>query len=690
MQQPIPQPKPSADKRVIDVVAWACAVLLLLITTETSIAQNARPITRTPRGIEAALQSVVGVPQRQESLRPPETVRSPISPPAHASGNAAAGGSDQGLVNESAGGQQSVNLRPPLVHAEIPWIPGNVARGPCDHYLDQYRGRAMETADDASTSSETTPATADLEMWWDRSLAQPLGFAPQAIPVDIASLTQIALASSPYVQSVLTEPRIRQSDLVIADAEFDSTMFLESKYADTNEPIGNTLTTGDVNSTRYRDETFTSALGLRRKTRRGGELEVVQRFGFQENNSIFLDPNPQGTSRLEVNFTQPLLRDGGKAVNNVRILLAKLDLQVTNSQVRGDLENHLIDVCEAYWELYEARAEWLQRNRLLRGAEHLHQVLQARDEVDSQKRQILRALAAVESRKSDLVRAATRIRNAQAKLRMLTGNVELINAGNFELTPQDQPLRLPIKITARDSIITALDNRPDLAEAIRRIQAVSARVGAARNQVLPRLDLILGTYVAGLDDNRNSLGAWENQFDQGRPSYYAGFSYELPAGNRASKARLNRNRWEFSRAMYEFQQATEVTFTEVEIAVRETQSAFTEMVTKNQAIEAAGNEVIYLQDRWDLLPDPNESAILLIEDLLDAQERLADEERDFVAAQAAYALSWVQLRKAMGVLLRVDDSTTHYPRPAMQPAAQVEMIDAGMDTQGASLEEPQP
>ena len=79
------------------------------------------------------------------------------------------------------------------------------------------------------------------------------------------------------------------------------------------------------------------------------------------------------------------------------------------------------------------------------------------------------------------------------------------------------------------------------------------------------------------------------------------------------------------------------------------------MTVKKQAIAAAEREVAYLEQRWQLLPDPNESAVLLIEDLLDAQERLADEERAFVTAQLGYALSWVQLRKSMGVLLRLDD-----------------------------------
>ena len=46
--------------------------------------------------------------------------------------------------------------------------------------------------------------------------------------------------------------------------------------------------------------------------------------------------------------------------------------------------------------------------------------------------------------------------------------------------------------------------------------------------------------------------------------------------------------------------------------------------------------------------------MLLIENFLDAQERLADEEQGFVKAQMAYAMSWVQLRQAMGVLLRFE------------------------------------
>ncbi len=537
-----------------------------------------------------------------------------------------------------------------------PSIPGPVSRGPYQGQLQSYRDRAeqLDSAPLLAIDDVVAGDVIEFDAWWEPKVASPLGFADEVMQVDVAGLTQTALSLSPFVRGVLTEPKIRCNDLVIENAAFDSLAFIEGKFADTNDPVGSALTTGN-NSTRFEDDTLTSAAGLRKKSRTGAAWDLTQRSGFQSNNSTFLIPNPQGTTRLEANFTQPLMRDRGRAVNETRIILAQIDVNLATAEVRQDLQEHLIEVTAAYWSLFQSRAEWLQRQRLLNSAAEIRDVLKARGAVDSHQRQILRAEAAVASRQSDLIRTETRIRNAQARLRMLTGDPMLAQSGRWELIPSDRPLAMPVALSQRDATITALDHRPDITESIRKIQATSVRVGAAKNQVLPRLDLILHTHVAGLDARRDTFGAFANQFSQGRPSYAAGMLYEVPIGNRAAEARLARNRWEMMRSMYDFQQTTEEAFTEVEIAVRETQTAYAEMVAKKQSIDAATREVAYLKHRWELLPDPNESAVLLIEDYLDAQERLADEEGSLVAAQVNYALSWVQLRKSMGVLLRFDD-----------------------------------
>ncbi len=560
--------------------------------------------------------------------------------------------------------QETISSIPAAVLSQSsdPWdaysrVPTPVGHGRYGTTLDPYRVRADELPDaaDAVTEIAISDAVVTIDPWWEPLLQSPIGLARESLPVDVGGLVQAALVSSPYIQSVLTEPQIRRSDLTIADSRFDALAFVDGKFADTNEPIGSLLTTGTAFG-RFRDEHLFSSAGLRKQNRGGSAVELVQRGGFQSNNSTFLVPNPQGTTRMELNFTQPLMRDRGVAVNTVGVLLARIDLQLTTSEVRQELEGHLVDVTQAYWSLYQARATFLQRQRLLQRAIELGDILHARGEVDSQRRQILRADAAIANRRSDLVRSETAIRNAQAKLRLLTGSSDLVQASTWEWLPVELPLSEAVPLSTRQATITALDQRPDIAQSIRTVHATSVRVGVARNQILPRLDLILSGYVAGLDANRNTFGALGNQFSDGRPSYAAGLLFERPVGNRAAEARLNRNRWEMSKAIHDFQQTAEETFTEVEISVRETHTSFHEMIAKKQAIDAAVAEVDYLNDRWRYLPDPSESAVVLIDDLLDAQERLADQERALVAAQISYAMSWVQLRRSMGVLLRMDDA----------------------------------
>jgi outer membrane protein TolC len=548
--------------------------------------------------------------------------------------------------------------------------------------LDSVRVRAHELSDDLDSSNQESLAAEAItfDNWWEPQVQTPFGLSNQIIAIDVGGLTQTALIQSPLVRSVLTEPKIRQHDMVIENAAFDSLAFIEGKFAETNDPVGSALITGN-NSDRFLDDTLSSAAGLRKRNRTGGTIDLAQRNGFQSNNSTFLIPNPQGTSRLELNYSQPLMRDRGRAVNQTRIVLAQIDLQIANADAHQELQDHLFEVTQAYWTLYQARTEWLQRNRLLDSARQLHEVLKGRESVDSTPRQILRAEAAVASRRSDLIRIETRIRNAQSRIRTLTGDPRLRGSTPDELIPTEMPLAVPVTLSQRDATITALDNRPDIAESIRKIQATTARVGAAKNQVLPRLDMILHSHVAGLDAGRDPFNAFVNQFADGGPSYAAGLLYEVPVGNRAAQARLARDRWEMTRAMLNFQQTTEQTFTDVEVAIRECQTSLAEMVAKKQSIDAATREVVYLEQRWTLMPDPNDSAVRLIEDLLDAQERLADEERAFVLSQVGYAMSWVELRKSMGVLLRLDDayaqteatgaSTTESGNDSVQPQENV-------------------
>ena len=65
-------------------------------------------------------------------------------------------------------------------------------------------------------------------------------------------------------------------------------------------------------------------------------------------------------------------------------------------------------------------------------------------------------------------------------------------------------------------------------------------------------------------------------------------------------------------------------------------------------------ETEFLTDRWQTLPGVDDSVTLLLEDLLDSQQRLADEEAALARAQTDYAIAIVQLKQSMGTLFRIN------------------------------------
>ena len=521
-------------------------------------------------------------------------------------------------------------------------------------WIGPYMGRTGMLP--AGVEQSPTPAPSvvvpeNFSAWWDGLVQQRAGIAPRSIAVDVTTLVQQALIYSSQVQVLQADPEVQHRIVKQEEATFDWRTFLNTKYDDLNDPIGNTLTTGN-NDSRFKDRHSVSSGGLKRRTTSGGEVKLSQQFGYQDNNSRFLLPNAQSTSRLELSFRQPLMSQSGVAYNQSQIVLARINASSSGDETLEELQRHLYGVAEAYWKLYRARAEFFQRQKLLASAQKVLQTLEGRHGVDTIPRQILRARAAVARAESRMQRAVTDIRNAESQLRLLVNDPEMLNGGAVEFTPMEAPSMAPMPVGLRESLQEALVNRPDISHAIRQMRASGVRMGVSKSEMLPKLDFIVSSYVAGLENKAQFVDSFNNQFTQGRPGYTVGLEFEVPLGNRAAKAKVEQRQWELKRAINGFKATVETSLTEVEIASREVDTAWRELLGKYQAMVAAQNEVSYLQDRFNVLPNVEESSILLLEDLLDGYERLADEEAAFAQAQTTYALSIIQLRRSTGTMLR--------------------------------------
>ena len=483
--------------------------------------------------------------------------------------------------------------------------------------------------------------------WWGELVAQPLTPSePMALSLEQTLIA--ALDHSKQIQVFSELPLIRETAITEAAAAFDWTTFINSRWDDRSDPIGSTLTAGP-GVTRFRDHQFSSAAGTRRRTQRGGQFEISQQLGHQANNSQFFVPNPQGSSRLALNFTQPLMRGRGKVYNNSLVVLAKIDKGVATDEFRRQLETHLLEVSRAYWALYLERAVLYQKtNSYLRG-KHVFDRLQLRRGLDAQESQIVSASAAIKQRQAELTRARAAVANAESRLRALVNDPSMLER---ELIPSDTPRFDYIEPSLNEVVTVAFQNRPEVAQALKQVKAASVRMNMSRHEVLPVLNLVTSAYVAGLEDRGRAFAAISRQFDTGEPGYGIGLQYELPLHRRAARARLQRRQIELRQLQAQYGTTLETVRLEAEVAVRELETAHNELLTKCKAMEAREAQLTALVQRWSRLPGEDVTASLALENLLNAQDRLAADEYEYLKAQLTYNLSLVNLNRAAGLLMQ--------------------------------------
>lgn len=535
-------------------------------------------------------------------------------------------------------------------------MPGAIA-GPAPHH-----GGALEDVDvfgvmqnlDAQQSGPAMAMGHEGYDWWHNEVQQPQRVAGQQLPVSLHDLLYLALQNSAQIKVYSEVPLIRETAVAEAVAAFDWVKYAEGLWEDTSEPVGSSLTVGGAGD-RFNDHNLNVTGGVKRRTWSGGEVDISQRFGHQNNNSNFFIPNDQGTSRLTLGFTQPLLRGRGRIYNQSLAVLASVDVQTANQEFSRQLQSHLLEIARGYWALYLERATLAQRVKLYLKTESIVGELEARQGVDAGKTQIISAKAALENRRADLIRAQTAVKNGETRLRALINAPQLGTAADTELIPGEFPTAATYTTDLHSEIAVAMQKRPEILGAMKEIKAGAVRLNVAKHELLPVLNLVTRSYLSGLQGDSDVGQAWLDQFSEGAPSYSIGLQYELPVGNRAARARVARRAIEIRQLQEQYRSALETVNAEVEIAVRELETAYRELGAKQRSLAAASAEAETIEARWQRVAGGQGSASLNLESLLRAQERVTETETELLTSQLTYNLALVNLRRANGTLLEVEN-----------------------------------
>lgn len=526
----------------------------------------------------------------------------------------------------------------------------------------------LPPADEVPAAKDASATDLD---WWRETASQPLLGRAQWVKFDLETVLLDTLANSPRIQAVSRRTSATLERIVQQDAAFDPSLLLESRLGRTNDPVGNSLTTGGP--PRLIEESVVTRAGIQKNGRRGTVIDLSQELGTLDSNSLFFEPTNQGNARLNLSLTQPLLGRSGQVYNERLLTQARIDGGVSWQEMRGEVERRIADVVTAYWQLYELRCQLVQVQALLDQAKAVESILDARRGFDASEIEVAKANARVARRFDRTIELRAEVEKQQIRLARLVGAEVLVAAGGeLELIPEISGEFPDLDLKLRDAIVQGLENRPEVRSAAMAMESAALSISVTRTELVPELTAVVETYLAGLNGNNGVFRSFGDQFSVGGPGVSAGLRYDLPIGRRAAQSRHREAKHRYQQRSEELREAMQTASAEIEIALVNVRTAAQQQQTKQQALVTATREETMLTRRWEMIAGDGANVGGVLENLLDAQQRRADAESEWTAAKGRYRTSLVELQRAMGTLLQYEsitperatsDNSIHFSRP---------------------------
>ncbi len=518
------------------------------------------------------------------------------------------------------------------------------------------------------------PVPGGFSPWWADQVSGQLFADSKPATHAPEDLFASALANSAQIKVFSDIPLIRQTGIQEARGEFDTHLFVDTAYEYVDEPVGSTLTTGGPD--RFKQWDYSLEGGVKKKLLTGADVTLSQKLGRTHNNSVFFVPERQSSAVLALTVVQPLLRGGGIEYNRSLIRIAKIDSEIARNEFIRQTESHLLQLSRAYWNLYLARATWVQKKKLADETGSLLGKLEKRKDIDAIEGERMRAKAALAKRRAELVRAEAAIKNAEDRIKALTNDPDLLAGPTAELIPGAAPSTAGMDVSLKDAATTAIENRPEIRQAFLQLKTAAVRKDMAKNELLPQLDLILSTSISGLDEAGCLFEGYDEEWEA-HPGFLVGAKFDFPVENNAARARYRRRRLEIRQQLAQIQTTVDTVLLEVKIAAREMGAAYREMNSRYESLQAANEDLRVLSKRWESHAGADgKGAINYLQLLLEAQDRLAVAEQEFARAAVIYNVAMLNLQRAQGTLLKYEniamvegEDADGLPKMRLQPAA---------------------
>ena len=577
--------------------------------------------------------------------------------------------------------------------------------GDLSHYVGaiqkiEYPDSCEEPLDEAAGASEPLTLTnPNFDEIWELSLEEAIRTALENGKVLRNLGGRFASFGGPRPQtgepavSLLTAPSQTPTVYDPGIVETDPFRGVESALALFDAQLSSSLTWDRINRPQnfrpnpffpqnFQGATANWTTGIQKRSATGATWGFSNQTLYDSNNQPARELPTSWQTNYDFTFNQPLLQGAGVTYNRIAgpdffdnlygrpnfrgVLLARINADISLADFEAGVRNLVSDTEQSYWELYFAyrnlEARKAGRDSSLEAWRKVHAlyVEQSRGgEADKE----AQAREQYFFFRSEVEQALTDVYRCENRLRFMMG----ISASDGRLIrPADEPTTARITFDWQQALVEALSRSAELRRQKWIIKQRELELVAAKNLILPRLDLVgrwrfLGMGQDLINQNYNPyeannfvnpanpdplLGtdAYSTLFSGRFQEWQAGAQFLMPLGFRRELATVRHHQLQLARERARLQdEELEASHALVD-AVRSVDTNFALAQTNFNRRVAAERQVEAVQAAYD-------ANTVTLDQLLDAQRRRAEAESSYYRSLVDYNRSISQLHYRKGSLL---------------------------------------
>jgi outer membrane protein len=357
-------------------------------------------------------------------------------------------------------------------------------------------------------------------------------------------------------------------------------------------------------------------------------------------------------------FSQPLLRDFGRIINERPILVARFNDQISREEFERQVTLLTQQVINAYLSLVEARQQLEVAQESLALARELHDRNRIQVEVGTMAPlELVQSEAAIATRDEDIIRSTSTVGDAADDLRQLL-NLPPGPLWEAEIEPTTEPQVESLSLNVDQAIQTAYAERPEVRTQEIALERFRLESLFFRNQMLPTLDLNLryGNGGFGIDVN----DAFSQITGLDFPTWSVTLDFAFPLQNRAARAASAVADIDVDRAGAQLEQQRTVVATEVRQAARALDTAV-------KQIDASRISAEFQVKNLDAERKRYENGMSTSFQITQIQEELTRARSREVSAVINYRRALTEYHRATGRLLEVEGIGIDDPQTPQRP-----------------------